>query len=146
MKKIHFDSGIKEYSLNGQGILRFNPGDPNLYARFFEALDKIQALTEEMTTQAEKNDGELSGRDTVMLMQQTDRKVKEILSWTFGGNNDFDKILGGMNLMAVADNGRQIITNLLEALQPVLAEGAKQCSDQQVQIAMKNAEDRRKNQ
>ena len=41
MEKLQFDSGIKEYKINGAGVLRFNPGDPNLYARFLEAGDKL---------------------------------------------------------------------------------------------------------
>ena len=30
MEKIQFDSGMKEYRINGKGVLRFNPADPNL--------------------------------------------------------------------------------------------------------------------
>ena len=136
MEQIQFDSGVKEYRLNGQGVLRFHPGDPNLYARFFEAMDKIQALAEKMTKQGASAQQELSGRDAVALMEKTDREVKKILNWTFGLQNDFDEILGGINLMAVADNGQQIITNLLAALEPILMEGAQQCTKEQVQGAV----------
>ena len=33
-----------------------------------------------------------------------------------------------MNLLAVADNGERVITNLFTALEPVLVEGAKRCA------------------
>ena len=41
MEKISFDSGIRQFQLNGKGILRFNPSDPNLYERFTQAGEKI---------------------------------------------------------------------------------------------------------
>ena len=37
MKKLNIDTGVEEFSVNGQGVLRFNPADPNLYHRFFAA-------------------------------------------------------------------------------------------------------------
>ena len=44
MENIQFDSGVKQYRINGGGVLRFHPGDPNLYRRFQEAVDKIAQL------------------------------------------------------------------------------------------------------
>ena len=120
MEKIQFDSGIKEYKLNGMGVLRFNPGDPNLYARFMEAADKIQALEKELAEQAKTD-----GSTVVQLLQTADRKMKQTLSWVFGEGNDFDKLLGGVNLLAVAANGERVVTNLFAALQPVLLAGAE---------------------
>ena len=31
MEKLSFDTGIREYDVNGNGVLRFNPSDPNVY-------------------------------------------------------------------------------------------------------------------
>ena len=47
MEKLQFDSGVKSYRLGG-GVLRFHPGDPNLYIRFLEAAEKFKALEEEL--------------------------------------------------------------------------------------------------
>ena len=44
MEKLVFDSGVKEYKLGTGGVLRFNPSDPNVYARFMDAMDKIRAV------------------------------------------------------------------------------------------------------
>ena len=44
MEKITFDAGVKSYRINGGGVLKFNPADPNLYARFMEAVEKIKEL------------------------------------------------------------------------------------------------------
>ena len=127
MEQLIFDSGIKEYQINGKGVLRFNPSDPNVYARFLEAVEKLKAAEEELTRQAE------SAKETqiVELMTQADRKMKGILDWVFGGDNDFQKLLGGINLLAVAENGERVVTNLFAALEPVLVEGARICAGQQ---------------
>jgi hypothetical protein len=129
MEKITFDSGVQEFRINGEGVLRFNPGDPNVYARFMDSANKMEALEKELSTQAEAlEEGDAQGM--VQLMQLTDRKVKELLSWVFGADNDFDRILGGISLFAVADNGKRVIHNLFDALRPVLEAGAKRCARQ----------------
>jgi len=130
MEKIQFDVGQRSYRINGDGILRFNPGDPNLYARFLEAVPKLQAVEEELVQQAET----LQGEDIVKLMQQADEKMKGILNWVFSGN-DFHGLLSGVNLLAVADNGERVVTNLFAALEPVLTEGAKRCAGEQARLA-----------
>ena len=66
-----------------------------------------------------------------MLMTKADEKMKGILNWVFGGENDFQQLLNGVNLLAVADNGERVVTNLFGALEPVLVEGAKRCADEQ---------------
>lgn len=124
MENIQFDSGIRTYRINGEGILRFNPGDPNVYARFLEAVEKLKEAEKELTEQAE------TAKDTqiVELVSHADKKMKGILNWVFGADNDFGQILKGVNLLAVADNGETVITNLFAALEPVLIAGAKRCA------------------
>ena len=125
MEKIQFDVGQRSYRINGGGILRFNPCDPNLYRRFMEAVEKLQAVETELTEKAQ------TATDILKLMEDADRKMKEILNGIFGGGNDFHKLLEGVNLLAVAENGERVVTNLFEALEPVLVEGAKLCAGQQ---------------
>ena len=52
MKKLVLDTGIQEFKIQGGGVLRFHPGDPNLYARFLEAEEKLSAMEQELTRQA----------------------------------------------------------------------------------------------
>ena len=47
MEKIKFDSGVQEFRINGSGVLRFNPGDPNVFARFMESAKKMEELEKE---------------------------------------------------------------------------------------------------
>ena len=146
MEKIMFDSGVKEYKINGGGVLRFNPGDPNVYARFLEAADKIRDVETALTEQAKGLEEQDSGKAAVLLMAHADKQMKEILSWVFGENNDFDKILGGVNLLAVAGNGERVVTNLFAALQPILVEGAKRCAEDKTREAVAKANARRNKQ
>ena len=131
MEKIQFDSGVRSYSINGGGLLRFNPCDPNVYSRFLEAVDKLQTVEEELLR--ETADGEI-----VKALAAADGRMKQILNWVFGGDNDFQKLLAGVNLLAVAENGERVVTNLFAALEPVLIEGAKRCAGEQVRLAKEN--------
>ena len=146
MEKIDFDSGIMEFKVNGSGVLRFNPRDPNVYARFLEAADKIRDVETALTEQAKSLEEQDSGKAAVKLMAEADKQMKEILGWVFGENNDFDKILGGVNLLAVAGNGQRVVTNLFVALQPILVEGAKRCAEDKTREAVAKANARRKSQ
>ena len=126
MEKILFDSGLRKYEL-GNGILSFNPLDPNLYERFMEATEKLQHLEQDMLDAAK--DAEISGLDALAILRDVDRKAKDVLNKVFGGDNDFDHMLSGVNLMAVAANGERVVTNLLTSLTPILEQGARDCAD-----------------
>ncbi len=139
MEKIQFDSGVREYKLNGMGVLRFNPGDPNLYARFMEAVEEIKDMEKKLASQA----GENSGMTVLKLLQDADRQMKQSLNRVFGEGNDFDKILGGVNLLAMGANGERVVTNLFAALQPILLKGAESCAKEKTQDAVSRAKARR---
>ena len=145
MEQLLFDSGVKEYQLPG-GVLRFNPSDPNVYARFMECTDKIRAVEQQMAAKAkilsDKKPDNI-GEESLRIMRETDTKIKAILNEIFGHKNDFDKLLEGVNLMAVGTNGERVITNLLDVLQPIMEDGAKACVSSEVSAAKLNREQRR---
>lgn len=145
MEQLIFDSGIKEYQINGKGVLRFNPSDPNVYARFMDMVHKIKEIEEDLGKKAAAidHDSKSAGEETLHLMRESDHKIKNELNLTFGQDNDFDKILEGVNLMAVATNGRRVIENLMEALQPIMEAGAKNCVKSEVDTAKLNRQQRR---
>ena len=142
MEKITFDNGIKSFKINGDGVLRFNPADPNVYARFMEAAEKIGAIEADMVKAGESLSAE-DGTSVVKLLTEADRQIKDILSWAFGKNNDFNEIMGGVSLMASASNGERVITNLIAALMPIIAEGAEQCANTQIGEAVQKAQGNR---
>lgn len=133
MEKLNFDTGVKRYRINGGGVLTFHPGDPNLYARFLEAADRIRQVEKSLE----------APQDGLQALCRADGEIKQQLAWVFGPGNDFDAILGGVNLLAVAENGQRVVTNLMEALQPVLVKGAEECAREKSEAAVKAAKKRR---
>ena len=116
MEKLKFDTGVRAYKI-GSGVLRFNPADPNLYSRFQKAVAQLEAL--EVNAQNE---------DFLDALCLADRQVKAILGEVFGPENDMDAIFAGMNLLAVGSNGKRLLSNFLEAIEPVLHAGARRCA------------------
>ena len=131
MKKIQFDTGVREYRINQKGVLRFNPADPNLYNRFQQISEKLDSLTLD------------EALEPVEQLRSLDRQMKELLSWVFGQENDFDKILGGVSLLAVTPNGKRVMNNLLEALEGILEEGIRDYADSMTRQAVSAAQQRR---
>lgn len=125
MHKLLVDTGVEEFEVNGRGVLRFNPGDPNIYHRFFAAREELAALDEELVRRSAELPGEGQGGESLDLLAEYDRRVKELLNRVFGAPNDFDLLLDGVNLAGVGANGRRVVENLLDALAPVLQEGAR---------------------
>ena len=72
MKRIKLDSGIEQLAI-GQGVLRFNPKDPNLYVRFQEAVERLQQVEKELVAAAPED-----GTAAVALLHKADEKMKEI--------------------------------------------------------------------
>ena len=101
MEKLSFDTGIREYDVNGNGMLRFNPSDPNVYERFFNAADEIQKIERELIAEASAPgaDGtaQQDGAAAIRLAAEADRRVKAQLNAVFGAQNDFDTLLGAIN-------------------------------------------------
>lgn len=112
------DVGVEEFKIAGGGVLRFHPGDPNLFARFLEAEQEVQQLEKTFAEKAKE------GTPVLTLMAQADASMKEILNNVFGGDNDFHKALGGVNLLAVGADGRNLASHLFETLEKILTAGA----------------------
>ena len=119
MREIALDTGVEEFSIAGGGVLRFNPCDPNLYARFLEAEQELQQLEQRLGQQAK------NGGDVLLLTVAADREVKDLLGRVFGGDNDFHAALGGVNLLAITADGRRVSEKLFAALEEILTEGAQ---------------------
>lgn len=146
MENLNISIGIKQYQLvDGGAVLAFNPGDPNVYARYMDALPKIKAVELEMAAKAKNvnaSDAD-AGEKSLQIMRETDIRMKSLLNSIFGADNDFDKILKGVNLMAVTENGNRVINNVLYALTPIMTAGAKECVSTEVAAAKLNREQRR---
>ncbi len=146
MEKLTFDTGVKEFEVNGGEILRFNPADPNVYVRFVDAAEKINAIETRTAERAKKlgsGDSEKRGAAMLRIMRDADKEVKKLLAGVFGDANDFDKIFEGVNLMAVAKNGERVISNFFTAIEPILTDGVQSCVTDEVAAAKAAREERR---
>lgn len=142
MQKLNFDLGIKEFEIGG-GVLRFNPGDPNVYSRFVAAADKLTGIEQRLTAKAKEYEGKKAGEAMLQLMNEADKETKDLLAWIFGAQNDFEAIFCGANILGVGSNGERIITNFIHAVQPILEKGARNCAKNQVNQAKMNRAQRR---
>ena len=133
MQNLTIDTGVQEYKINGGAVLRFNPTDPNLYGRFMEVQTKLEKMEQELVRKGQEleNSGDNVGKAIIDAMGEADRGVKALLTEAFGAENDFDALLGGVNLMAV--------TNLLAALAPIITEGVNQYAAQKTGAAVAEA-------
>lgn len=149
MVKLNIDTGVEEFEINGGeaaggGVLRFNPSDPNVYNRFFEARDRLIEMDQEIgERQQALRDETASDEDKaaafLKVLREYDVKIKSLLSEVFGPENDFDRILGGVNLAAAATNGERVVTNLLAALTPIIEAGAKRGIEDKASSAVAKA-------
>ena len=145
MELLNIDFGLKSYQfVEGAPALVFNPSDPNVYARYMNAMDSIKAVETEM---AQKASSVKIENDTVEARaaagSESLRIMAEILNGIFGAGNDFNDILRGVNLMAVTTSGDRVINNLLNALSPIMEAGAKACVETEIKEAKLNREQRR---
>lgn len=149
-KTLQFDDGLLRLDINGNGLLTFNPSDFNVYQRFFQLLKELPELEKwyaaEVETPVEEPGEEeklrLAGQE-LDRAQNMDREIKDRLGAVFGPGNDFDALLGGVNVMAVGNNGERVITNLLNVLAPYIEEGAERHRQNAAQAAKLNRERRR---
>lgn len=138
MPELKFDDGIIELDVNGNGMLRFNPADLNVYQRLctllreLPELEKKYAAEVDATSAQRPNPESLSSSEVVELAgedldkaKEIDAEVKKKLAWVFGPGNDFDQLLGGINIMSPGRNGERAITNFLNAITPYLKDGMK---------------------
>ena len=139
MQKITFDTGIKTYQINDSGVLKFNPSDPNLYKRFKDLRVEIEQIQKDYSERSKTTE---SGDDAIDLLAEYDARVKKSLSHVFGEENDFDSILGGANVMAVASNDELVITNFLDAMLPIVEEGVKTYAKMEAQKAVQEAKNK----
>lgn len=131
MEKLTFDTGVKEYEVNGGEILRFNPSDPNVYARLMKATDEIHSVETEYLDKLKAARGTQNKREfaksAAQALSEADAKVKDILSNVFGHGNDFHKIFDGVNIVALRRDGKtRVLDAFLEAVMPIMESGLKE--------------------
>lgn len=142
MRELNFDSGIVEYRVNGKATLSFNRSDPNLYNRMQELNGKLAAIDSDLK---KEKDAAEDGLALVKLFSAYDKRIKAELSFVFGEQNDFNAIFEGQNVLSIAGNGKFLITNFIEALQPIIESGVKEYAKLEAANAVAQAKRERAN-
>ena len=148
VEKLSLDTGVLDLVFQNGQHLRFNPTDMNLYKRFLDLvkqLPEIEQRYREVEKRQTKDDSAFVGA-VLDEAVKIDAEVKGRLDAAFGGNNNFDALLDGVNIMAWGKNGERIITNLLAVLKPYIDSGVKQYAKEAaadaVAVARQNREQR----
>ena len=143
-EKLIFDSGIIELDVNGNGLLRFNPSDPNIYRRFYELAKELPEMEKRYVTTRVDDVGDADdptmAEGVLDQLEAMDAELKRRLSEVFGAGNDFDALLGGVSLLAFGGNGEMAITNLLNALKPYIEAGVNKHTQAVAETAVHDAE------
>lgn len=110
MEKLTFDTGIKEYEVNGGEILRFNPSDSAFVGKLFNAFDSLDKKQEIYRAQI---DSMKDKREIFEIAHNQDIEMRTIIDGVFGPI--CDSLFGDMNVYAMAD-GLPVWCNFLLAI------------------------------
>lgn len=110
MEKLTFDTGIKEYEVNGGEILRFNPSDSAFVGKLFNAFDSLDKKQEIYRAQI---DSMKDKREIFEIAHKQDIEMRTIIDGVFGPI--CDSLFGDMNVYAMAD-GLPVWCNFLLAI------------------------------
>lgn len=119
MEKITIETGEREYSLNDQCVVRFNPADPNFADRLYTAF-------EELKKKQDSRDNSLSAmttRETFDYLRELDAEMRETIDGVFG-QPVCCKVFQGISLYATA-GGTPVWLNLILAIMDELEENVK---------------------
>ena len=147
---LNIDDGLIRLNVNENGVLKFNPSDFNLYNRFIVFRKELLELEKKYhleieavkVAEAQEQTIELVGSE-LKIARAVDLEVKTKLNAVFGLGADFDRLLDGVNCMAFGNNGKRIVTNLLDALSPYLEQGIQKHMADTAAAAKLNREQRR---
>lgn len=132
MERLIINTGVKSYQVNDNGaILRFSPSDSGMYARFLRLMDLVEDVSKDLEEKYKKakfedgSDVNIDDEGTkafAITFEEADKKIKAELTKVFGEklNNDFDAIFDGVNAFSVTDTGESVVTNFLNAVQPLI--------------------------
>ncbi|MDO5125334.1 MAG: hypothetical protein Q4D35_03040 [Ruminococcus sp.] len=124
MKSINFNTGYKEYIVNGDESckIRINLNDANIPARVKEC----QAFFDEMSEKYKDVDDKLTAEELTEL----DRLVREKINYAFG-TDICTPAFGSMNVISPVGSGELLFVEFFNAFMPVVEEDMKSMAQAQ---------------
>lgn len=111
MADILFDTGVKEFQVNGVRTIRFNPADIGFAETLYSVIAKINAIDEETK---KKRSGTNDYAKIFDYNRAEDKKMRDAVDSVFGENFCAD-VFGDIRLTAIAD-GLSVIENFAFAV------------------------------
>lgn len=111
-KSLSFDTGVKEYDLNGAVTVRFNPTDAAFSERLYNAFKELDARQDEFQREVDEI-GEDGGR-MFAYANERDREMRGVIDGLLG-EGVADALFPDMNCYALAD-GLPVWINLMFAV------------------------------
>ena len=111
MEKFNFDTGKKEFEINGAVTVEFNPTDPETIKKIFDVFDSLDAKQAAYKAEIERC-GET--KEIFDIASRRDAEMREVLDSLFG-KPICEPLFGTMNVYALAD-GLPVWCNLMLAI------------------------------
>ena len=116
---ISFDSGIKEFDVNGKVTVCFNPTDLAFIEKVYDLLERMDKRNEKFTAEVNESDG----RELFEISHRFDNEAREELNSLFG-DDVCTPLFGKMALNTIAD-GLPVWANFIFAVIDLFDESIK---------------------
>ena len=111
MQDLNISTGLKEYNINGQCVVRFNPTDPAFVNMIFHAFNKLDARHDEYSKLVSNEE---DGVKLFEIARTMDKEMRETINEVLGCDV-CTPVFGDMSVYAAAD-GLPLWANLLLAI------------------------------
>lgn len=118
MQNINFDTGIKEYSINGDEskIIRFSTTDYGIIDRIKTAMQAISALEKKYKT-AEQTDATDDAVNDMLV--SVDKAIRDQINYIFD-SDVCTMAFGNTNCLSDTKSGDPLFANFLNAIVPLI--------------------------
>ena len=107
---ISFDSGLKEFDVNGKVTVCFNPTDMTFIEKVYDLLERMDKRNEKFTAEVNQSDG----KELFEISRRFDKEAREELNGLFG-DDVCTPLFGTMALNTIAD-GLPVWANFIFAV------------------------------
>ena len=101
-----FDTGVREYDINGVATVRFNPGDSDFAGHVFNVLRDLEERTPEFQKRVDEieigENGE-GGEEMFAYAKERDAEMRGIIDGLFGQEGLADALFPDMSCYALSD-------------------------------------------
>lgn len=111
MAELKFDSGVKEYTVNGKSVVSFNPTDVHFARKVYRVFEQMDAKQGEYDSVAKNTDNVAA---FFAVYERIDTEIRAMLDETLGEGVS-DAVFGATSVMALS-GGLPLWANLLLAI------------------------------